>query len=261
MKPSTIGGINQLPPNEKREIYLRVVPPELLDHFHLNPYLVDEAGRDLARLTCPAGSTAVEMEIRHRHDFPDPVLYGHLTDTLNGQIRVLLYIINDPSSPRFDVDRMPDGTPTKFGTVLRNLEAEEQAMEAGLAPGQVRAGLRLLSSAIRTFEGFVAELGHDLYFIEPLYYHNAMIFERHGFAYQTGKRRIRRINEGFAPGGELLRLLDSSTPFRRPEAARSIRLRSWAIHDGLLSEPLHDISMYKVVGRQGDPKASQDIAW
>jgi len=36
MRPSTIGGINNLPENEKRAIYLRVVPRALLERFHLS---------------------------------------------------------------------------------------------------------------------------------------------------------------------------------------------------------------------------------
>ena len=84
------------------------------------------------------GNPSVEMSLFHEANFPDPILYGHLTDTMNGQVHVLLYILNDPGSERFDVDRMPDGRPTKFGTLIRNLAAEAAALEAGLAPGQVR---------------------------------------------------------------------------------------------------------------------------
>jgi hypothetical protein len=73
--------------------------------------------------------------------FPDPILYAHLTDTMNGQIHILLYILNDPDSPRFDVDKMPDGTPTKFGILKRNVEAEIKAMRsrAGSRSGAARA--------------------------------------------------------------------------------------------------------------------------
>lgn len=261
MAPSTIGGINRLPAPEKREIYLRIVPPELLKRFQLSPYLVDKAGNDLVTLNGPAGSSTVEMELRHRPDFPDPVLYGHMTDTLNGQIHILLYVMNDPESPRFSIDRLPDGTPTEFGVVARNVPAEVAAMEAGLAPGQIRRGLRMLSHAIETFETFVESLGHDLYFIEPLFYHNAVIFERYGFAYQVGKRRMEAIERGFSPGGELLACLDGSNPFRQPEAANSIRLRSWAIHDGILGEPLADITMYKVIGKPSKVRTTPDMPW
>jgi len=261
IEASTISSINRLPPAEKRRIYSLLIPPEIFDRFHLNPFLFDVEGNDLLRLNCPAGSSSAEMELRHRVDFADPILYGHITDTLNGQIHVLLYILNDPDSPRFDVDRLPDGTPTKFGILCRNIEAEIAAMEYGLAPGQVRRGLRLLGSAIQSFERFVQALGQDLYFAEPLYYHNAILFERYGFAYAKGRKLMERIQAGFAPGGDLLARLDGSTPFRRPEAAHSIRLRSWAIHDNILGEPFTDVTMYKKVGKSAGVSTCGDCKW
>ncbi len=247
--PSTLGGINQLIQAEKRLIYTRIIPPELLDRFHLSPYLVDTAGRDLLRLKAAPGQTSVELSLFHEYGFPDPILYGHITDTINGKLHVLLYILNDPDAPRYDVDRLPDGTLTRFGIRHRNIHAEEAALDAGLNPGQIRRGPHLLSDAMRTFENFVGELGHDLYFTEPLYYHNAVIFEKYGFTYQQGRRRMDRIEAGFAPDGDLITLLDGSTPFRQPKAAQSIRLRSWALHDRILGEPFTDVTMYKRVGK------------
>ncbi|MGE5072968.1 MAG: hypothetical protein ACM3MF_06030, partial [Anaerolineae bacterium] len=187
-QPYTIGGINLLPEDEKRRIYCDLIPDELLERFGINRSFTDAQGRPLVRAKWAPGNPSVELSVFHRADFPDPILYGHLADTLTGQVHVLLYILNDPASERFDVDRQPDGQPTRFGTLSRNLEAEQRALEAGLSPGQVRHGLRLLTPAIRSFEGFVQELGHDTYFVEPLYYHNAVIFERYGFAYQQGRK-------------------------------------------------------------------------
>jgi hypothetical protein len=173
----------------------------------------------------------------------------------------LLYILNDPASPRFDVDRRPDGSPTRFGTLKRNLEAELAAMQAGLSPGQVRRGLRLARPATAAFEEFIRSLGHEMYFIEPLYYHNAIIFERYGFTYQVGRRRMEAIQAGFQEGGELRQRLDGSTPFRQPEAADSIRLRSWAIHDGILGEPYTNITMYKKVGTRAGLNTAPGCDW
>jgi hypothetical protein len=243
--PSTLGAINQLPKSEKRLLYIRVIPPKILDHFHLNPYLVDKEGRDLLWLKAAPGSTSVELSLYHRYGFRDPLVYGHITDTINGQLHILLYILNDPESPRFDIDQLPNGTPTKFGTRHRNIEAELAAMHAGLNPGQIRRGPHMLSAAIQAFEDFVVDLGHDLYFIEPLYYHNAVIFERYGFTYQQGRKLMFRIDEGFSGGGDLHRKLEVTNPFRTPKAANSIRLRSWAIHDGILGEPYTNVTMYK----------------
>jgi hypothetical protein len=259
-KPSTIGGINRLPEPQKREIYTRVIPPELFDKYNINPFLFDIQGHDLLKIVAPAGSTSTEISLFHRHGFPDPVLYGHITDTINGQLHILLYVLNDPESERFDVDRLPDGTPTKFGAEHRNLEAELAAMRSGLTPGQIRRGPRLLSAAMITFEEFVTSLDHDLYFAEPLYYHNAVIFERNGFSYQQGRRRMERIQQGFGPGGDLLPLLDSSTPFRQLGAEQSVRLRSWAIHDGILGEPFTHVTMFKRIGKHAGISTC-DCAW
>ena len=257
MPPSTIGGINRLPEIEKREIYARYIPDELIQKFDL-PDLVHDT--DLMKFRYAPGSSDVEMMLYHKVGFPDPILYGHLTDTMNGQVHVLLYILNDPESPRFDVDIMPDGSRTNFGTVKRNIEAEQAAMQAGLAPGQVRKGLHMFKQAMAKFEEFVASLGHTMYFAEPLYYHNAVIFERNGFSYQMGKRRMEAINLGFMEGCELSQKLDGS-PFRSSHAANSIRLRSWAIHDGLLGEPFTQITMYKHIGKPAGVNTTPGCGW
>jgi acetoin utilization protein AcuC len=258
MQPSTIGGINKLPEEQKREIYSRYIPSELIEKFHL-PDLVHN--QELLQFRFAAGSSDVEMKLYHQAGFPDPILYAHLADNINGQVHVLLYILNDPASPRFDVDRMPDGTPTQFGIRRRNIEAELAAMQAGLAPGQVRRGLRALGQATEAFEGFVTSLGHDLYFVEPLYYHNAVIFERYGYSYQMGRRRMNEIQAGFEEGGALLEKLDDSNPFRSSKAANSIRLRSWAIHDGVLGEPFTNVTMYKRVGISANINTTPGCEW
>jgi len=261
LKASTISGINRLPAQEKRKIYSLPIPPELLERYKINPYFIDTEGRDLLRLSCPAGSTDVEMELRHSFDAPDPLLFGHLTDTINGMVHILLYVLNDPDSPRFDIDCMPDGSLTHFGTRGRNLEAEISAMQFGLAPGQIRRGLRLLGPAIQAFERFIQALGHSLFFAEPLHYHNAVLFEHYGFTYEKGRKLMDRIQRGFAPDGDLFAKLDGSTPFRKPEAMNSVRLRSWAIHDNLLGEPFTGVTMYKRVGKEAGVNTCLECAW
>lgn len=261
MSTSTIGSINLLSEHEKREIYRRVIPGELLERFKLSPYLSDVQGNSLIQLKCQPGSTSVELSLFHEYGFRDPILYGHLTDTMNGQIHILLYVLNDPTSPRFDVDVMPDGTATRFGTFRRNVEAERNALQFGLAPGQIRHGLGLLPSATAAFESFVKSLGHEMYFVEPLYYHNAIIFERYGFSYQMGKKRMEEIQAQFTGDTEICRQLDGSSPFRDPRAKESIRLRSWAIHDGILGEPFTNVTMYKRIGKNAEINTCVDCIW
>lgn len=260
MQPSSIAGINKLPLSQKREIFTRLIPASLLERFNLSPFMVDTQGRDLLSIRGNPDSQSLELSIYHLHGFVDPILYCHLADTLTGQLHVLLYIMNDPASPRFDVDKMPDGTPTKFGTISRDLDAERKAMEAGLYPGQVRRGLNMLAEAVAAFDQFVDSLGHDMYFIEPLYYHNAIIFERYGFKYQSGRRRMQQIHLDFIQDQSLKDKLGSN-PFRHPEAVSSIFYRSWAIHDGILAEPFDNITMYKVLGKKFDVETAPDVKW
>jgi hypothetical protein len=261
MNLSTIRSTNDLPKEEKREIYARLIPPELHERFQIPSNFIDSNGNDLLFIDGRPGSSTLVIELFHEAGFRDPLVYGHITDTVNGQLHVLLYVMSDPYSPRFDVDCLQDGTRTIFGTKYRNLEAEESALKFGLAPGQIRDGLSLLGSAMRTFELFVESLGHNLYFIEPLYYHNAIIFERYGFLYEKGRRLMERIQDGFSPGGVLIEALDNSSPFRTPESAQSIRLRSWSIHDNILGEPFNDVTMYKKVHKQADLNTSVDCPW
>lgn len=261
MNPRSISAVNRLPEKEKRAIYTRFIPEELLEQFEIPSNFQDDEGRDLLTLRCRSGTTDVVLDLRHEHSARDPLLYAHLTDTMNAQIHVLLYIVNDPHSPRFNVDRLPDGTPTDFGASRRNILEEISAMEAGLAPGQVRQGLRLLKHSIAAFEKFVSTLGHEIYFNEPLAYHNAIVFERYGFAYQQGRRLMDEIQAGFQPGGLYAGRLDGSTPFRRSSAHTSIRGRSWAIHDGILGRAYSDVTMYKRVNSHADVDTFPGGTW
>lgn len=242
--------VNLLPDAVKAGLYRHLLPPGVLHQYGIDPEtFCDAQGNCLVRFTCPPGSHAVEMDVRPECGFPDPLLYLELADTRLNQIEVILLAINDPRSERFETDRDWRGERTKFGTFRRNLPEEVRAMEAGLAPGQVRRGLRLSGAVLPRFEGFVRRLGHDYYLADPLAYHNAILLERQGFHYAQGLRRMEWIHSAFQPGGPLHRALDGSTPFRGAEAWRTVRGRSWAIHDGILGEPWHGIKMYKRAGR------------
>lgn len=261
MQLSSIAGINKLPEDEKRSIYLRLVPPEIISLFKLRADLKGPKGEELFAITDPAGSNSAELALYHLPDFPDPIVYAHLADTINGQIRVLLFVMNDPNSERFNVDILPDGHPTQFGIAERNLEAERASLAAGRSPGQVRRGLHHLQDSRHAFEKFVRSLGHDRYFIEPLHYHNAIVFEHQGFGYESGRHLMQRIHTGFSPGGELGAKLNGSNPFRTPQAAESVRLRSWAVHDGIMGQPFTNVSMYRVIDKPAKENSAPGVAW
>ena len=69
------------------------------------------------------------------------------------------------------------------------------------------------------------------------------------------------IQAGFQERGELRQKLDDSNPFRSSSAANSIRLRSWAIHDGILGEPFTNVTMYKRVGKSANINTAPNCAW
>lgn len=246
----SIRQINGLAETAKRAIYRPLLPVQLLEEYGIDrESLRDAFGNLLVTFVCPEERPIVEIELVPEPGFPDPLLYLELADTSLNQIEVMLFVINDPASERYATDRDWRGERTKFGTFRRNIPEEVRAMEAGLAPGQVRQGLRLSRSLIPLLEEWVARLGHDYYLMEPLAYHNAIRFERMGCNYVQGLRRMQWINLAFQPGGLLNEALDGSTPFRRPDAWRTVRGRSWAIHDGILGEPWHGIRMYKQVNK------------
>lgn len=246
----SLNQINSLPAAVKEGIYRDLLPGPVLVEYGIDPdTLRDAGGNRLVTFNCPDGSHVVEVDVRPEPGFPDPLLYLEMSDTRLNQIEVMLLAVNDPSAERFETDRDWQGERTKFGTFRRNIPEEIRAMRAGLAPGQVRKGLRLSRVLIPLFEDFVRRLGHEYYLLEPLAYHNAILLERLGCNYVQGLRRMQWIHLGFQPGGLLHEALDGSTPFRQPDAWRTVRGRSWAIHDGILGELWHGVKMYKQVGK------------
>jgi hypothetical protein len=254
--PETIRGINDLDRDVKEAIYTGLVPTSLFEQFGVDPL-----DRTRLRIVCPQDTRSVEIRLYDQPGDHDPILYLQMADTLNFQIALLLLVINDPHAPRFNTDVDSSGLPTRFGTLARNIPEETRAMEAGLAPGQIRRGLRLSGETLPILENFLTRTGHDMVIIEPLTYNNAITYERYGFAYFQGRQRMEWINQVLSPGGQLFDRFDDSTPFRAADAWKSTRGRSWAIHDGILEEPFGDIRMYKRVGHDAAVNTFPDGVW
>jgi hypothetical protein len=259
---TSLATINQLPDDVRDQIYHTLLVDELLERYAIDrETLLNPHGEQVVFFDASPSIGLVEMRVWRQLSDRDPLLYMQLADTTNNQIIVLLFITNDPDKPRFPVDRDWGGEPTKFGTLSRNIEAEIAAMEAGLSPGQVRQGLRMARKMVPNFERFIARLGHDLFLLEPLAYHSAILFESFGCAYSQGRRRMERVQQEFQPGGELFQRLDGSTPFRQPGAEKTVRGRSWAIHDGILGETYTDYHMYKHIGKHAGVSTFPDYVW
>ncbi len=260
---TSLATINQLPEEIQDQIYDTLLIDEQFDRFAIDrKTLCNPRGEKVVVVSAPPNIGLVEIRMWRQLSDRDPAVYIQLADTVNNQMLVLLYMTNDPDAPRFEVDRDWGGEPTKFGTLSRNVEAEIEAMKAGLAPGQVRRGLRLSRKLIPVFEQFVYRLGHDMYLMEPLAYHTAILFEDFGCHYSQGRQRMEQIHQGFQPPeGELYLRLDGSTPFRQKGMENTVRGRSWAIHDGILGEPFTDYHMYKNVGKHAGVDTFPDRKW
>lgn len=247
---SSIREINHLPREMMESFYLRLVPEELVHRFAIDPRkLTGPGGARLVRITAPADEPWARVEVRESADDRDPAL---LVDVEMSRLSVpeLAFVqIADPRAPRYGVDRDLEGRDTLFGTLSRNVAEETRALKDGLAPGQVRRGLHLLPRVLEAMDGFCRLMGMELYLIEPLFYHSAILYERHGCGYLLGREVMEGIHHGFADGGELAEQLDGSSPFRAPEAGRTARGRSWALHDGLAPGAWGGVKMYRALGR------------
>lgn len=259
--PHSIRELNDLPTSEKLAIYYTLIPEWVFPMFAIDRDTYTVRGQQVVQVRCPSGSHSVEISVYHEPGAIDPALYLQMGDTVNSQLAVLLVVVNDPYSPRFNIDIDEQGNPTQLGTHSRNVPEEIRAMQARLAPGQIRRGLRLFRTAIPLFEEFIRKMQHDMFFIEPLFYHNAIAFERYGFAYERGANIMRSIHERFLPGGDLHARMNGDTPFRTPGAAQTVLGRSWAIHDGIMGHPLTGIHMYKRVGHASNVRTFPDSSW
>jgi len=192
-----------------------LVPSQLMIRFGIHPIrLTNRDAQRMVHFTSEPGTSAFRFQVRHRADAQDPLFLLELQDNPQGYVSVAFMAANSPDSPRFDI----------------------------------RHGLRLLPHVMTRMEAFVIVLGQDAVLVEPLAYHNAIMFERHGFVYIQGQQTMERIHHAYLPEGELTRRLDNSTPFRAREAAASVRGRSWAIHDGILGEPWGEVKMVRRLG-------------
>ena len=246
--------LNALPWALREQIYVRLCPEELLARFGVSRgTLLNGAGERTLRVAAPDEGSWARLELREGCHDRDPVLVVDIAMSAFGVPELTFVQINDPAAPRYGVDRDSDGQDTLLGTVSRNLDEEGRALGDGLGPGQVRRGLRMLGRVLECMDGFCRILGRDCYLVEPLFYHSALLYERHGCDYLMGRDLMDEIHEGFRDGGPLHRLLDDSTPFRRRGFDATVRGRSWAIHDGILdavaTSGWSGVKMYRIPGR------------
>ena len=193
--------LNGLPAPLRDGLYGRLIPSEVCARFGVDPTTgLNAAGHRLLRVFAPTEQSWARIELRASRDDRDPLV---LVDVEMGPFAVpeLSFVqVTDPGADRFGIDRDEDGQDTLFGTVTRNLPEERRALAAGLAPGQVRRGLRLLGRVLDSMDDFCRLLGKELFLVEPLFYHSALLYERHGCDYFLGRELMETIDGEFRPG-------------------------------------------------------------
>lgn len=251
--PISIQAVNSLPENPKLRLYRLLIPVQILMDFDINPRSwKNPDGIIQVKLVAEKGSGKLQISAWCGENPKDEFFFLELADNAYNGVDLHFLVINDPRSERFDTDIDDEGRDTLFGTVHRNLAEENRAKQAGLAPGQIRRGLGGSRSVFIHIESFLTLMAHHAFFLEPLTYVSAWVFERRGLAYVQGHRLMDTIHKEFQPGGELHKALDGCTPFRQPDQWRSVRGRAWAIHDGILDvigEKWDGLRMIKQVGR------------
>lgn len=263
--PISIFAINNLSENAKRRLYRTLLPPPILMRFRINPVnWSDSDGETRVTLVAEPGSNSVSLSVRHPADAAEPFFLLELGDNNINGFELHFISLADPDGPRFGVDHDDAGLATHFGTVRRNLAEEERAMQAGLAPIQVRRHLGAARLVFEQIELFMAFAAHQAYSLEPLTYAAAWVFERRGFAYVRGHKLMNDIQREFQPGGRLHAALDGSTPFRQPDQWRTVRGRAWAIHDGILEtigQQWDHLRMIKQLGKHAGVETFPDAAY
>jgi len=241
--------VNHLNQGEKRALYSRLLPPRLCTLLGLtDEEMHREAKNGRVLIIAPDNLALVRIEVRADSADRDTVFFLELSDTGFNQIELCFCIIRDPTAPRFDVDLDEQGRANCFATQGRNIPEELRAMRAGLFPHQTRMGLRMFSEFLPLLERFTDALGMEMIVADLLTYCNAIRYEKYGFDYLSGKRMMQEIDERFQPGGIYFKRLDGSSEFRLPGAERTVKGRSWAIHDGIMDESWDNVRIYKMIG-------------
>ena len=248
---SILGGlldINALEQPEKERVYAGFIPLRLFRYLGISPAtFLGTDGRRRVKIIAPEGMALTRIEIRLDPDDRRTVFFLDIAETHFHQMELSFCIIADPFAPYFAVDVDENGTDNCFTTLGRNIPEELRAMEAGLFPNQTSRGLNMFGEFFILFERFVDALGMDIILAEPLTYDNAIRYEKYGFDYLNGRRMMNEINREFSAVGALNRKLDGSSPFRLPGMEKSVHGRSWAIHDGILDEPRHDLQVETIL--------------
>ena len=175
--PVSIRAINTLPENPKLRLYRTLIPIQVLANFDINPRTWKNPDKEpQVSLVADAGTSSVKISAWNGENPQDHFFYIELADNAFNGIDLYFLIVNDPAAERYDIDIDARGRDTLFGTIHRNREAEEKAMRAGLAPCQVRQGLREIAQRLPR-DG----IGHFRKQAQMIGIAEQLLVERYGF--------------------------------------------------------------------------------
>jgi hypothetical protein len=253
----SIAKLNRFPKEERDRIYLELVPGSIFEKFQIDSQtLLNQYGERVVKGIFPPDDNFGCIEVQYRPGDKDCIFSCQVSlESFMQSLHLDFLIVNDPFSERFNVDIDELGQDTLYGTRSRNIPEEMRAMEAGLAPGMVRRGLRLMKEFTTTcLDRFMSSLELKSITTNAFFYHNAILWEKYGFTYFRGGKMMETIHKEFQPGGALFERLDGSTPFRRQGMEKAIRGRSWALYDGVhldaFDEEWESPMMYKMQGKE-----------
>jgi hypothetical protein len=130
--PISLRSINELPENAKQRIYRSLIPRDLLIRYDLDPITWKGPDKETyGSLKAKPGSGVVYLKARSPFDPDDPFYVLEISDNKFNRIDLNLIVLSDPDGERFDTDVDSAGKSTLFGTVRRNLVAEERAARSG----------------------------------------------------------------------------------------------------------------------------------
>src|SRR5436309_2308908 len=105
----SIGALNALPAGVREQLYLRLIPGDLIDRFGVDPAtLRGPAGDRLVRITAAEDKTWARIELRHREQDRDPVLLLDIGMSAFGAPELSLVQVIDPTAPRFGITVDPE---------------------------------------------------------------------------------------------------------------------------------------------------------
>ncbi len=152
--------IQALPEAEWFDLFSCLIPQECFSQFGIDPNTFEDSqGRLRLRVLYRGQGRILNVRITNPADPVDPIYSIFMQEYGEEGVEVLGLNINDPASERFEVDVDEYGRiPADLVSGRRNIPEEIRAMHAGLAPGQVRRGLRWTRGALEGLEEFLRRI-------------------------------------------------------------------------------------------------------